>query len=123
MSDWSPLKERYMRDDVPVRLGGIAANLARVRTYSKYPGRGDIVRNMVDESLYLIEWTAPDAELHAQVELVEMQVQMAGWQLRWESIWRDEQRRAETAELAGKWSDRILELSGLLDEKEHGVES
>jgi hypothetical protein len=29
MKDWTMIRERFLRDEPPVRLGGLAANLAR----------------------------------------------------------------------------------------------
>jgi len=113
--DWALLKSRYLRDDLTVRLGGLAANLARVRSFSKYEEQGDFVRRMIEESTHFIEWTALDARSEIQPELVDLQVQLALWQLNWPLIWTDPNRRQAVAALAGKWSDRILELSGLLD--------
>jgi hypothetical protein len=114
MKDWTALRERYLRDEIPVRLGGLAANLARVKSFSDHPGHGDVVKSLLEESKFLIEWTALDADTGAQAELVDLQVQLARWQQTWASIWDDPARRAAVAEQAGVWSERLLEMSGLL---------
>jgi hypothetical protein len=107
------VRNRYLRDSVPVRLGGLAANLARVRSFSDHPGHRDVVVRLLEESKWFIEWTAPDVPSEAQVLLVECQRQLARWQLVWARIWADPTQRAEMAEQAGRWSQRVLELSGL----------
>ena len=47
MKNLEAIQERYLRDPLPVRLGGLAANLARVESFSnhaehrEYTLRGD----------------------------------------------------------------------------------
>ncbi|MGH7362640.1 MAG: hypothetical protein ACREJ7_02590 [Candidatus Methylomirabilales bacterium] len=102
-----------MRETFPVRLGGLAANLARVKSFSDHPGHGDVVEGLLDESKFFIEWTAPEAGLDVQAELVQLQLQLARWQRAWANIWADPRRRTAVAEQAGAWSERVLEMSGL----------
>ncbi|WP_255512379.1 MULTISPECIES: hypothetical protein [unclassified Limnothrix] len=40
MNDFLRRRDRYMRDSLAVRLGGIAANLARVKSFGKNPDHG-----------------------------------------------------------------------------------
>ena len=99
---------------MPIRLGGLAANLARIKSFSDHPGHRDVVESLLNESKLFIEWTAPDAELKVQAELVELQLELAKWQLNWKSIWSDPGKRAAVVENAHIWSERILKISGLL---------
>jgi len=92
----------------------LAANLARVKSFSDHPAHRDVVESLLDESKFFIEWAAPDAGLDAQTELVALQLQLARWQRAWSDIWADPARRASVAEQAGAWSKRVLEMSGLL---------
>lgn len=114
MRDERLIKERYMRDGLSVRLGGLAADLARIKSFSAHPDHRDTVGSMIEESKYFIEWSAPGAELPVQAVLVEMQIQLALWQLRWRETWADPVARSAVAEQAGKWSQQVLEMSGLL---------
>ena len=114
MKDWQAIRERYLKDPLPLRLGGLAANLARIKSFSDHPDHGDVVENLLNESKFFIEWTAFHAELELQAELVELQVQLACWQLNWKRIWNDPAERAAVAGKARIWSERILERSGLL---------
>ena len=98
-----------------IRLGGIASNLARIKTRSKNIDHSDAVVSLIDESKRFIEWTANNADIDTAGELVELQIQLALWQLRWTKIWADPAQRMEVAAQAQIWSDRILERSGLLD--------
>jgi hypothetical protein len=114
MKNQTALKERYMRDPLPIRLGGLAADLARVQSFSDNVNLRDAVEGLLEESRFFIEWMAPDAELEKQVTLVELQRQLTRWQHSWAHIWADPVRRAAVAEQAGVWSERVLGMSGLL---------
>lgn len=114
MRDQTAIRERYLRDPLSIRLGGLAANLARVESFSKHPDHREAVERLLDESKYFIEWAAPDASLDLQAELVELQRQLAQWQHGWKEIWADTAKRTTVAEQAGAWSKRVLERSGLL---------
>ena len=114
MTNRSQLCERYLRDSLPVRLGGLAANLARVRSFSDNPMHGAVVARLLEESAWFIEWAAPDAPVDTQVILVDCQRALARWRLSWADIWQDPGRRAEVAEHAGAWSLQLLNLSGLV---------
>ena len=115
MKDWSQIRERYMRDDLPVRLGGLAANLSRIKSFSANEANQAVVESLIDESKMFIEWTAAQAEVNAAEKLVELQVQLALWQLRWKTIWPDHSKRRQVAEQSANWSKQALELSGLLN--------
>jgi hypothetical protein len=114
MKNRAAIHERYMRDPLPIRLGGLAADLARIQSFSDHPAHRDVVWGLIEESRFFIEWTAPDAELEKQVALVELQRQLTRWQHSWPHIWADPARRAAVAEQAGVWSERVLGMSGLL---------
>jgi hypothetical protein len=114
MKDRVAIQQRYLRDPLPIRLGGLAANLARIKSFSDHSDHRSVVESLIDESKFFIEWTAPDAPIDVQAELVELQLQLARWQRAWMNIWGNASRRASVAEEAHNWSKRVLELSGLL---------
>lgn len=116
MRDWEKLRVRFLRDQVPTRLGGVAANLARVSSFALHQEQNEFVQMMIDETKHFIEWTTLDAHPDIQSVLVELQIQLAVWQRNWTLIWSDPNGRVAIAGLAQKWSDRILSLSGLLYE-------
>ncbi|HZS44335.1 MAG TPA: KTSC domain-containing protein [Blastocatellia bacterium] len=115
MNNLTSIQERYKRDTLAVRLGGLAANLARVKSFSNDSTHCEAVKYLLEESKYFIEWTAPDADLPLQSELVELQLKLAQWERDWQRIWTNPEERNAIAVEAGDWSDRILGKSGLLN--------
>lgn len=108
-------RERYMRDPLPARLGHLASDLIHIRSSCEMSYANAVVQ-LVRESMWFIEWAAPDAEPEIGSELVDIQIELATWYWGWDAIWNDPERRAAVADQAGEWSDRILDLSGLLTE-------
>jgi len=51
-------RERYLRDSLPVRLAGLAADLAWIASSARHETGGEAVALMLEESRYFIEWTA-----------------------------------------------------------------
>ena len=115
MKDWTVIRERYMRDELPIRLGGLAANLSRIKSFSANEASRDTVASLIDESKMFIEWTAAQTEINTAEKLVELQIQLARWQLQWQNIWLDASKRSKVAEQSSAWSKQVLELSGLLE--------
>ncbi len=113
MSDLARIKERYLRDDLPVRLGNLAANLARVSVFLTNPANHRAVDSLLTESKFFIEWSAAETEVEIAAELIEMQVQIARWQIRLTSILNDPAHQVQVAEQAQQWSKRVLHVSGL----------
>jgi hypothetical protein len=114
VKNWKAIRERYLYDSLPVRLGGLAANLSRIKSFASHDANCDAVESMIDESKYFIEWTAAEVEVDTAAELVELQVQLARWQRNWASVWADPAQRSQVAEQSSAWSKRVLEMSGLL---------
>jgi hypothetical protein len=114
MKDWSAIRERYLRDSIPVRLGGLAANLRRIKSFAAQDAGREAVESLIDECKFFIEWTAHDTQMETAAQLVELQVELARWQHNWASIWPDPARRNQVAERSLVWSERVLGLSGLL---------
>jgi len=112
--DWTTIRERYLRDGLPIRLGGLAANLGRIRSFAAGSASDQVVESLMDESKHFIEWTAAEAEVDTAAELVELQVELAGWQRSWSQTREDATLREQVAKKAAIWSERVLGMSGLL---------
>ena len=110
MKNLEASKKRYLQDDLKVRLGGIAANLARIAFCSSDPADWQAVQSMLEESKFFIEWTAPQAPLNVKAFLAELQIQLALWHLVWPRIYTSSQERENLSHLSRAWSQKILML-------------
>ncbi len=116
MKDWTQKQQRFQRDNIPTRLGNLAANLARIKSFLDDPAHGDLVVSLVEESKFFIEWTAPEMDIDTAAELVDLQRLLSRWQRHWSQIWTEEEARTQVALVAKQASERVLEMSGLLSE-------
>ncbi len=114
MRNQNAIRERYLRDDLPMRLGGLAANLSRIKSFASHEANCELVASLLDESKFFIEWTAAESDSDTAAKLVELQIQLARWELNWTSIWADPIQRGQVAEQSKLWSTRVLNMSGLL---------
>ena len=103
------IRQRYLRDPLPIRLGGLAADLARVASFAENPKNRDAVISLLEEGKYFAEWTAPDAPLNVQEVLAQAQIRLAVWHRQWLTGHPD----SHMPEQAQQWSDRLLALAGL----------
>jgi hypothetical protein len=108
------MKERYLRDGYPRRLGGLAANLARVASFSDDSRHQGAVTDLIVESEHMIEWVAPTAPSRDQERLVQLQRDLASWHRRIGALWLNEAQRREVAGAARRSADEVLGMSGLL---------
>jgi hypothetical protein len=76
-------RERYLRDPLPIRLAGLAADFERIASSSRHPTGSASVAEMLEESQYYIEWTAAEAEPQVAGELVDIQRMVVAWRRAW----------------------------------------
>ena len=115
MTDTAAIRERFMRDPVPVRLGGLAANLARIRSFSEPPGHFEAVRQLIGESRMFVDLLVQDAGAELAAELCRLRDCLIWWEQGWPEIARRPDAVAALSVEAGQWSKRVLERSGLLN--------
>jgi hypothetical protein len=116
MKDLSAVRARYVRDPLPVRVGGLAADLARIASFSKNPANIVPVADLMREAAHFIEWCAPESDPESQVTLLELQRHLARWRMQLSQRFPDRAWRDQVIAEAQRWSQRVLEMSGLLVE-------
>jgi hypothetical protein len=114
MIDLEKLHERFLRDPLPRRLGGLAATLGRISSSARRSSEPEIVLDLLDEAKHLIEWTAADNVPETAAELVQMQIMITIWQNAWKQTSQDPDQRLLLSVQAKDWSDKALDFSGLL---------
>ncbi len=115
MKDLEGRRTRYLRDSLPIRLGGLAANLARISSLTRRETINPAIETMFEESLYFIEWTAVEAEPAVAAELVDIQLMLALWRKAWPEAQQHKPQRILLSVQAKQWADQVLDYSGLLD--------
>ena len=104
------IRERYLRDPLDRRLGGLAADLARIASSSRNPKNHDAVAYLLDEGKHFAEWTVPGAPVETQAVLAEIQLELALW----ERAWHRGEMAIEMQERAERRSEELLKLAGLV---------
>ena len=108
------LRERFLRDPLPRRLGGLAATLGRISSSARNSTDPNHVVNLLDEAKHLIEWTAADTEPETAAALVQMQTMITLWQRAWTDASQNPQQRILLSVQAKDWSDKAVDFSGLI---------
>ncbi len=105
MRDLQRMRERYLRDEKPIRMGNMASSLLRLSQWVQKRHRDEAVIDLMREIAWFLEW---NGDL-ALAELADMQREIC----RWRRVWPVEQARPILSLRALQMSKRILELSGL----------
>ncbi|MBN1449968.1 MAG: hypothetical protein JW963_03060 [Anaerolineales bacterium] len=113
MKNKEKLRERFLRDPLSRRLGGLAATLGRISSSARKSTDPTIVTNLLDEAKHLIEWTAADTEPETAAELVRMQTMITLWQRAWDEASQNPKQRVLLSVQAKGWSDKAVDFSGL----------
>ena len=108
MKDLKRMRERFMRDDGPVRMGNLASNLLRLSKWVQMGHDDEAIINLMRQIAWLMEWMGD----FASPELADMQREIC----RWRRVWPVEQARHILVLRAFQMSNRILEGSGLLEQ-------
>ena len=114
MKNVKDIKTRYLKDELPVRLGGISADLARIASFAPLEDNWKVVQSLLEESKFFIEWTAQDFSLEQKAFLVELQIQLALWHRDWDEIYTNSEEREKLSRQAFFWSQKVLAMSGLV---------
>ena len=114
MTDKEKKRQRFLRDPLERRLGGLSATLARISSSARNSESPIIVENLLDEAKHYIEWTAADTEAETAAELIQMQRLITLWQKSWKTAIQDKTQRILLSTLAKEWSDKALQSSGLV---------
>lgn len=114
MKDMEKLRERFLQDPLPRRLGGLAATFGRISSSARKSTDPSIVSNLLDEAKHLIEWTAAETEPETAAELVQMQTMITLWQRVWNEASQNPKQRLLLSVQAKDWSDKAVDFSGLV---------
>ncbi len=108
MRDLKRMHERFIRDEISVRMGNLASDLLRLSKWIETRHKDESIVDLMRQIAWFMEWTGD----LGSVELADMQREIC----RWRRVWPDEQARHILALRASQMSCRVLEWSGLLEQ-------
>ena len=108
MKNRERIQARYLRDALPLRLAGLAADLGRVASSARHETGGAAAAAMLEESQYLIEWTALEEPFDLGAELVDLQALLPLWRRTWSEGQQIPLLRSLLAAQAKQWADQVM---------------
>ena len=111
-------RESFLRQTLPIRLGSLAADLARVASFAEINDAA-AVESLLGESVAFIEWCAPglvNERIDDAARLVDIQRGLTTWHRRWLKV-QNISEQENLLEQAQAWSDEVLAMSGLLEQE------
>ena len=74
--------------------------------------------SLIDESISFIEWTESALPPEQAAALEDLRVELEKWRREWPGEAMPQAPVGALANMASVWSDKILEMSGLTNERE-----
>ena len=106
-------QETFSKDDVCIRLNNLNNHLKQIQGLLQDGNNNDVVKNLIRETMYFIEWIAPDVEFDYAFELANLGRFLTRWLLNIES-WNNTETRNQVNQELDNWNDRVLQMSQLL---------
>ena len=108
------LYEDFKRLSWQEQLGNLASTLATISTQSKIPMQDELTSNLLREVALMIEWCVIQVPSEFHWELAAMQREC----LNWHRVFPVEDVRSILAMNTRHYSDRVLDMAGLLETEE-----
>jgi hypothetical protein len=102
MTNLITLRTIFIKDDVSIRLNKLDNHLKQIQCLLLDSNNNDVVKSLIRETMYFIEWIAPDIEFNYAFELANSEV------------WNNIEARNQIIDELGTWNDRVLQMSQLL---------
>ncbi len=109
MPNWNAIEVSFLNKPYPQQLGELAGSLARLKSWSQKNASGEIVPVLLKESLLYVNLLQKQNHSH-HVELAQLQELLQGWVNQADHS----TEVANLAPIAATWSERVLDMSGLL---------
>lgn len=89
------------------------ANFTGIKVLLLDSNNNDVVKSLITETMYFIEWIAPDIEFDYAFELANLGRFLTRWLFSLE-VWNNIEARNQIINELGTWNDRVLQMSQLL---------
>jgi hypothetical protein len=110
------IKERYLKETVPMRLGHLASDLARIASLLEMRVGPETVRTVIKEGLCFVEWTAGDVDEETRSALIEIQRSLLKIDKDLGFFAGQSQRKIEVREWLRATSGNLLQKAGFLND-------
>jgi hypothetical protein len=111
MPKWNAIEASFLRQSHEQQLGELASSLARLKSWSQKKASREIVPVLLEENLLYVRLLQRQSNI---AQLSQIEDLLIGWQRDWSSICDLPTEIANLASAAAAWSDRVLDMSGLL---------
>lgn len=109
MPKWNAIEASFLNQSYPQQLGELAASLARLKSWSKKNASREIVPVLLEENLLYVNLLQQQSHVN-NVELTQLQELLQGWVNQGDKL----TEVANITEISATWSQRVLDMSGLL---------
>jgi hypothetical protein len=126
MPNWTSIEAGFLKQTRSMQLGELASCLSRIKAWcfdTESARQG--VPVILNESLLYLSVLREYEELNTP-DFIELHQLLLSWQQRWSIIVSQPAELASVSATSASWSDRILNMSGLLtlgDSKYNGIKS
>lgn len=117
MIDESKLQALHLRDPLPRQLGNLASSVNRLGFLIASRKPSSLVGQLFRECQLFAAWTAHEADFETKLALEDLQSSLTVLQSAFSVEDAAEDWRAQCNQTCAQWSQRLLELSGLLNVK------
>jgi hypothetical protein len=110
MNKLAALRQTYIQADTSQQLDCLADRLDRIATICNGSDDLSSVIELIRESQYFIEWTAPNLSIDDAAELVDLGRLLAEWKFRWIEISSNPVSVLNVGNLARSWQEHFCKV-------------
>ncbi|WP_413176228.1 hypothetical protein [Anabaena azotica] len=107
-------QETFIKDAIYIKLNNLNTHLTQIQSLSQDTGNNEIVKSLIRETMYFIEWITPDVEFDHAFELANLGRFLSRWLFSVEG-WNNTDIKNQFIQELVTWNDCILEMSKLRD--------
>ena len=115
MENLDHLRSSYLSKPLSQRLNDLASNLKQISDSARDTTVSETLPSIMRECEYMINWTAAETQIDFAAELVDMLRFISLWRHAWVDAQINQSLRTLLYLQAKKWSDQVLDYSGLLN--------
>lgn len=112
--DASELRQQFLKEPIPRRLGNLASTLHRMADFIEIRRPEQSVLALIDEAEHFVRWTQPELDSDRAVMLDKLLAELDTWRPPFRSASGAPEARLHVEGQARVWTSRIIEVSGLI---------